>query len=488
MSSAGGVVNIGLVAGMAGVLAACAATKQRPSGGGDGAAGTGSQAGSSGAARDGGIGSGGATGSGTADGPGRVIGADALGDAACATATQRAEQLPLDIYVMMDSSGSMLDLVSTTATTTKWAAVREALIAFVQDPQSAGIGVGLQYFPLVQPGVPETCETAAECAGFGPCDILRTCSMTPTVTACASNGDCRGGGGTCVRLGVCGATGGYCAPPGGACSTAANDQCLAIAGYCVARDKCDVPSYTAPAVEVAPLPGAAAALVSSLNQHMPDGLTPTAAALAGAVAHAQALARANPTHKVVVLLATDGLPSECTPTDIAGVAAIAATAHTGNPAISTYVIGVFAPVDMAAAQANLDALASAGGTGRAFIVGTNSQNVTQSFIAALNAVRTSSLACQYAVPGAAGDGGQVDYFSVNVQFTSGAGQTVTVGNVKNRAACSATQGGWYYDADPAAGGTPQTISICDTSCAQMRADPQGRVDVLLGCTTIIIVE
>ena len=487
MAAGGGLVNIGLVAGMAGALAACAATKQRPSGSADAAAGTGAGAGASGAARDGGSGGAAGTSSDNTDGPGRVIGADALGDAACATATQRAEQLPLDIYVMMDSSGSMLDFVSTTGTATKWTAVRAALISFLQDPQSAGIGVGLQYFPLVQPGVPETCETTGECAGFGPCDILRTCSMTPTVTACVSNADCRGGGGTCVRLGVCNASGGYCAPPGGACSTAANDECLAIAGYCLARDKCDVPSYTAPAVEVAPLPGAAAALVSSLNQHTPDGLTPTSGALAGAVAHAQALARANPTHKVVVLLATDGLPSECAPTDIAGVAAIAATAQAGSPAISTYVIGVFAPEEMAAAQANLDALAAAGGTGRAFIVSTNSQNVTQSFVAALNAVRTSSLACQYAVPGVAG-GGQVDYFSVNVQFTSGAGQTVTVGNVKNRAGCSATQGGWYYDADPAAGGAPQTISICDTSCTQMRADPQGRVDVLLGCKTIIIVE
>ena len=43
MSSGGGVVNIGLVAGMAGVLAACAATKQRPSGGADAAAGAGDQ-------------------------------------------------------------------------------------------------------------------------------------------------------------------------------------------------------------------------------------------------------------------------------------------------------------------------------------------------------------------------------------------------------------------------------------------------------------
>src|SRR5688572_6899101 len=175
MAAGGGVIHIGLVAGMVGVLAACAATKQRPSGGADAAAGTGPAAGASGGHRDGGGGSSGAAGA--TDGPGRVIGADALGDAACATATQRAEVLPLDIYVMMDSSGSMLDFVSATGTTTKWTAVRAALIAFVQDPLSAGIGVGLQYFPLVQPGVPETCEITGDCAGFGPCDILRTCSM-----------------------------------------------------------------------------------------------------------------------------------------------------------------------------------------------------------------------------------------------------------------------------------------------------------------------
>ena len=119
--------------------------------------------------------------------------------------------------------------------------MRAALIAFLQDPQSAGIGVGLQYFPLIQPGVPDTCETTGECAGFGPCDIIRTCSMTPTVTPCASNADCRGAG-DLFRLGVCGVSSGYCAPPGGACSATVNDECLAIAGYCLARDKCDVAS------------------------------------------------------------------------------------------------------------------------------------------------------------------------------------------------------------------------------------------------------
>ena len=60
--------------------------------------------------------------------------------------------------------------------------------------------------------------------------------------------------------------------------------------------------------------------------------------------------------------------------------------------------------------------------------------------------------------------------------------------MKNRASCSTTQGGWYYDVDPSTGATPQTISICDTTCAQMKADPTGRVDILLGCKTINIVE
>ena len=39
----------------------------------------------------------------------RVIGTDALGDAACAVATQKAQKVPLDLYIMLDSSGSMVE-------------------------------------------------------------------------------------------------------------------------------------------------------------------------------------------------------------------------------------------------------------------------------------------------------------------------------------------------------------------------------------------
>ena len=468
------------------VAGGCAGTKEKPTqidGGAAGMTTTGPDAAAGGAG-----GAGGGIG-GFPSTDARVIGTDALADTACAVATQSAQKVPLDLYIMLDSSGSMVGTVA--GNQTKWDAVRSALTAFLADPKSAGLGVGIQYFPLFRPGVPDTCETDQACVGYGPCDILRTCSAGTTITLCTSNGDCRGMG-MCVRLGVCGVSDDYCSPAGPTytCSTAAGDGCLPIAGYCAARDLCDAAPYATPAVEVAALPGAATALISSLTQHVVDGLTPTAGALSGAIQHVQVLACANPTHKVAVLLATDGLPSECTPVEIGGatgIGAIASAAYAATPAVATYVIGVFAPAEQADAQTNLDALAAAGGTGRAFVINT-SQNVSQSFVDALNAVRSSGLSCQYMLPSVMQDGGQADYFSVNVQFTPGAGTAVTVGNVKDRASCSTTRGGWYYDVDPSTGATPQTISICPASCEPMKADPAGRVDILLGCRTIYIVD
>ncbi|MEO6418789.1 MAG: hypothetical protein ABIP39_05250, partial [Polyangiaceae bacterium] len=70
---------------------------------------------------------------------------------ACATDSQRAKQLPLDLFIMQDTTGSMNSLVA--AGQSKFQAVRSSLISFVNDPGSAGIGVGLQYFPLKVAGV-----------------------------------------------------------------------------------------------------------------------------------------------------------------------------------------------------------------------------------------------------------------------------------------------------------------------------------------------
>src|SRR5437879_5239807 len=66
--------------------------------------------------------------------------------AACATDTQRGKQLPLDLAVMLDTSGSMFEPVTTGGT--KYESVKTAMGQFVNDPGSAGIGIALQYFPL----------------------------------------------------------------------------------------------------------------------------------------------------------------------------------------------------------------------------------------------------------------------------------------------------------------------------------------------------
>jgi hypothetical protein len=64
---------------------------------------------------------------------------------ACAAETTRAQQLPLDMYIMLDKSGSMDDDVQGG---TKWTVVRNALAQFLSQPTLTGVSVGLQYFPL----------------------------------------------------------------------------------------------------------------------------------------------------------------------------------------------------------------------------------------------------------------------------------------------------------------------------------------------------
>jgi hypothetical protein len=411
------------------------------------------------------------------DGPPIGSVSDASFGDACASELHKAERRPLDMYIMLDSSDSMRELLSDNVTL-KWDAVRKALTSFVSDMASTGLGVGLQYFPIVEPSVASTCAIDQACGQFGPCDIPMTCLGGTTVKPCKTAADC--GGQQCVRLGICRRTGGLCAPAGAVCSMGAG-PCDPAPGYCNKRDSCDANVYAAPAVEIGILPGAAQGIIGSLTAKMPDGLTPSSSALSGALAHAKAYAAAHPDHRVVVLLATDGLPTECTPVDIAGISALASGAASAMPAIATFVIGVFSSAEASIAQQNLDALATAGGTGKALIVNT-SQDVTAGFLSALDTIRTNALSCEYAIPRPTS--GQLDYGLVNVQFTSGGGQTSTIGYAGT--ACTG-RGGWTYDVNPASG-TPTKIVICDSTCNGFKADTQGSVSIQLGCKTIVIVN
>ncbi len=394
---------------------------------------------------------------------------------ACAAETAKGEQVPLDLYIMLDSSGSMVD--KTASGPTKWDAVKQAIAGFVAAPGSAGLGVGLQFFPLNKQGVPNSCTNNNQCGSGGPC-LLKTCLGGPGIVPCSNNGQC-GFGGSCVDLGNCAldpTT--ICAPIGSNCG--ATGQCVKLtSSFCSNATECSNVRYATPAVNIAVLPGNAAAINASMNANSPHGNTPTGPALQGAIDHAKQYAGQNPGHTVVTVLATDGLPTSCTMTSIPQIAALAQAGKNGTPSISTFVIGVFAPADTAAAQ-NLNAIAAAGGTNTAFIINT-SGNVTQQFLQALDQIKGKALPCEFKVP--TPTSGQVDYNKVNVQVTSSGGNTSLL-YVGDASKCDPTNGGWYYDIDPAAG-TPTKIAVCPSTCTAFKGQTGAQVDILIGCKTNI---
>jgi hypothetical protein len=404
---------------------------------------------------------------------------------ACATSTVKAERLPLDLYLMLDASYSMLDPTQSGAS--KWDAVKTALRGFMMDPGSAGMGLGLQVFPQVRSEIPEDCYQDPTCAAFGPCLIVKTCSPGTTVRLCETDAGCAAGQ-TCLPLGGCTLSDSYCAPAGIACGGAAGgnppgNTCEQIPGYCIGRDRCDSASYATPSVAIAPLPGAAPALSAALDRRRPEGRTTLGPALAGAIAHARERMTGDPSRRVAVVLASDGLPVVCTPNDVAGVAAVAQAGASASPPVSTFTVGVVTTAEAPEALANLTMISRAGGTTRPYVI-TTGQNVEQMFLGALDAIRTTALTCEFKLPAATGAGG-LDLTRVNVRYTAGDGQAGTISNVAALASCDPARGGWYYDADPAAGGRPTKIVTCPATCDKLRMDERGRVDIVLGCRTIV---
>src|SRR5688572_28798410 len=138
----------------------------------------------------------------------------------CAAEVSTAELVPIDIHIMLDSSASMLDLSS--EVTSKWDAVVDSLIEFVEDPATADIGVGLQYFPLLRPGTNLACMVDADCMGDGgPCSSS-TCVVQGSVDGI---GDYLGINET-TTVGIC----------DGDASCADGEVCRGFLGVCTAPD------------------------------------------------------------------------------------------------------------------------------------------------------------------------------------------------------------------------------------------------------------
>lgn len=401
--------------------------------------------------------------------------------ASCAEVVRNGELVPLDMYILLDRSSSMLD--TTAAGGTKWQAISSAVESFASAATSNGVGIGLQYFPLLKPGVPAICKTHADCGANGPC-FVTSCDNTSTVVPCTADAEC-GSGGHCIPFGVCQfqASGGsplFCAPIGSTCTGGLGD-CIDLPDpWCINGTECTAGAYSTPAVPIALLPANGPKIMASIDATTPGGRTPTAPALEGALREASSWAKANPGHRVVAVLATDGVPNECTPIESGAVAALATQGLASTPSIPTFVIGVVEPTDTAG-LASLDAIAGAGGTQKTIVVDT-SGDVPKQFQAALDSIRGSAQAsCDYQVPPNTG-GAVLDLNTVTLEVTSSDGKQKQLAHVADGAACAtAADSAWYYDAPPTSGATPTRVSLCPSACSAIVADGGAVVHFRIAC-------
>lgn len=398
------------------------------------------------------------------------VAADGL-EPSCATTTARAERLPLTVHLLVDASDSMLERTATGES--KWDAAKRALTGFLQAPASAGLDVALTIFPLPHPGVPETCTSTAACLGRGPCTRGICTDSTPTdVKWCGDYRDCAAGQ-DCMPTGFCaGGVAEICLDYPGRPSGCKNGaRCIRqTSGICEARYSCVPSTYASPRAK-GTLPAGVGALISAIAAHAPEGDTPTGAALDGALRSTLTTMGDGPR---VLIFVTDGLPVRCAPLDDASIASIAARA--AKAGVKTYAVGVFSPADRAKGQGLVDAIARAGETTRAFVID-GTRDVGKELSSALEAIRTASIPCAYAIPK-----GDLDAKKVNVEVGSSKGKSV-LPFVATRAGCGNLPG-WTYDVDPAKG-TPTKVELCPASCEAIAKDAAASVSIAYGCATIV---
>jgi hypothetical protein len=397
----------------------------------------------------------------------------------------------------MDASSSMAE---TAGTSTKLRLVREALVAFAGDPRSVGLSLGLTFFPV--PDETE-CASNADCGPFQAsagkpewwgCRPHTVCAPpnAPLGTAynvCAPASaaeDCFQRGTSCVTLGYCSQTGWPCTALDRPCqSGTAGDTCRAWPRVCNASLICNPAFFRQPVLPIGELPANVAPMMAVLADREPEGATPMGPAVEGGLAHLAQHLAGRPGRAGALVLATDGLPLGCGPADdVRTIAARLSAAASARPALPTYVIGVLptGQPDTTAERAGLAQLAQAGGTGQPFLV-TATADLTQAFLAALDQIRGRALPCEFTIP--RDQVPLLDLGKVNLRYRGSAGEedVLYVGRPER---CDAVRGGWYYDVDPAAGGSPTRVITCEATCRKLKADTRGRIELRFGCKTRVI--
>lgn len=243
-------------------------------------------------------------------------------------------------------------------------------------------------------------------------------------------------------------------------------------------DRCEQDSYLTPDVNMTTLPSDVfAQAIDDVTPKSEDdwrGGTPTLAVLQGTYSLMAEAMGTEPDAEHAVVLVTDGTPQGCDDDedDLQTVAqAIADVAER----IPTYVIGVSNPAGGPDTVSNLDAFATAGGTGSAFLIATGDPKQTaDAFSMAIDEVRQNIPSCEATLP-VLSAGRTIDVERVNVTMTRG-DDVIQLGYDED---CEADLAWHFDDAD-----APTRIVLCDLACQSVRSGPATSLDVGFGCRRI----
>jgi hypothetical protein len=245
----------------------------------------------------------------------------------------------------------------------------------------------------------------------------------------------------------------------------------------------------APIVQIASLPGNAAAMVNGLTQANPQNFfgvltTPTECGLRGMLSECINY-KAQASEDCVAILVTDGAPSSC---DINATNLINIIADGKTKGILTFTLGL-----PGSNQAFLDQLAQAGGTNASIPISSQ-----QAFLQALTGIRGkvshqetthtttpvyAPSPCSWEIPPPK-DGKDFDRNKVNLELTPLNGTPSSFIRFDNETACGAANNGWHYDIDAKdLTKDPKQVILCPATCNQVKASSGASVDIAFGCAT-----
>lgn len=368
----------------------------------------------------------------------------------CVGTSSTATPLPPVLAFLIDTSSSMSDppMGSAAGTPSKWLSTRDALIQAFTD-MAAGTGTGLIFYP----------------------NVALTGGAPPPRNSGGFTGFGRGGSTGFGMGGTTGAGGANGGTTNAAGAAGANSSCI-NRQVAVPLAALDMPQRDR--------------IVMALRNKNPSGHTPTHDAYKFALDTVEQSTL--PGSKYVVLV-TDGAPTfslGCVGDGINDVDAspiVQEAAAALSRGIKTFVIG---SPGSETARGSLSQMATQGGTALANCSDsgpnychfdmTTAPDLSAALNEAFKAITGQVVNCNYNIPSVGGTN-VLDLDRVNVNYTTGAGQSTPIPRDPSSSDCNQ---GWQFSADK------KQIMLCPDMCNTVKKDNGAKVDVVFGCKTITL--